>query len=59
MLKFFSTLWNSVLPENDWFVTAAQDSVRRLLEVSREDPGSPTASVSAQSHSSTRSHGSP
>lgn len=51
---------NSVLPENDWFLTAAQDSVQKLLlESARGDLSSPTASVSAHSLSSTRSHGSP
>eukprot|EP00250_Pteridium_aquilinum_P009650 c18827_g1_i1 orf=951-3221(-) len=51
---------NSVLPENDWFLMAAQDSVQKLLmESSRGDLASPTASVSAHSLSSTRSHGSP
>ncbi|MCO5558962.1 hypothetical protein L7F22_012553 [Adiantum nelumboides] len=51
---------NSVLPENDWFLTTAQSSVQKLLiEFSRGDLASPTASVSAHSMSSTRSHGSP
>lgn len=51
---------NSVLPENDWFPMTAQNSVQKLLmEFSKGDLPSPTASVSAHSMSSTRSHGSP
>lgn len=51
---------NSVLPENEWFLMTAQNSVQKLLmEFSKGDLPSPTASVSAHSMSSTRSHGSP
>lgn len=55
---------NSVLPENEWFLAAAQDSMLKLLadwakEVAIGDLSSPTASLSAQSISSARSHGSP
>uniref|UniRef100_A0A0C9QR77 TSA: Wollemia nobilis Ref_Wollemi_Transcript_13085_3076 transcribed RNA sequence n=1 Tax=Wollemia nobilis TaxID=56998 RepID=A0A0C9QR77_9CONI len=54
---------NSVLPEDDWFVDVAQESILKLSGRSRNingdrEPNSPTASVSAQSMSSVRSHGS-
>ncbi|KAH6559681.1 hypothetical protein KP509_1Z000400 [Ceratopteris richardii] len=50
---------DSALPENEWFLMAAQSSLQKLLmEFSRELP-SPTASLSARSMSSSRSHGSP
>eukprot|EP01018_Ginkgo_biloba_P010559 Gb_05065 [translate_table: standard] len=54
---------NSVLPEDDWFVDVAQEAVLKLTGKSRSgngdrEPNSPTASVSAQSMSSVRSHGS-
>ncbi|KAJ8756349.1 hypothetical protein K2173_025161 [Erythroxylum novogranatense] len=54
---------DSVLPEDDWFNDICQEAVERLsgkpkaIDGDRE-PNSPTASVSAQSISSVRSHGS-
>lgn len=53
----------SVLPEDEWFVDVAQDAMLKLSGRSRSvngdrEPNSPTASVSAQSMSSVRSHGS-
>ncbi|CAH9098335.1 unnamed protein product [Cuscuta epithymum] len=53
----------SVLPEEDWFTDICQDAVDRLSGRPRvangeRDLNSPTASVSAQSISSVRSHGS-
>ncbi|KAM7480688.1 hypothetical protein LguiA_028901 [Lonicera macranthoides] len=53
----------SVLPEDEWFTEICQDSIERLSgkpKVSNGDRelNSPTASVSAQSNSSVRSHGS-
>ena len=50
----------SVLPDDDWFNDICQDAIERLsgkLKADR-DINSPTASVSAQSMSSVRSHGS-
>lgn len=53
----------SVLPEDDWFSDICLEAIERLsgkpkaMNVDR-DPNSPTASVSAQSISSVRSHGS-
>ncbi|KAF7135683.1 hypothetical protein RHSIM_Rhsim08G0247800 [Rhododendron simsii] len=54
---------NSVLPEDDWFTDVCQDAMERLSGKSKvangdRDLSSPTASVSAQSISSNRSHGS-
>ncbi|XP_073140008.1 exocyst complex component EXO84B [Henckelia pumila] len=54
---------NSVLPEDDWFNEICQDAIERLsgkpkLVNGERDLNSPTASVSAQSVSSVRSHGS-
>ncbi|XP_073049577.1 exocyst complex component EXO84B [Primulina eburnea] len=54
---------NSVLPEDDWFNEICQDAIERLsgkpkLVNGERDLNSPTASVSAQSISSVRSHGS-
>ncbi|KAL9256238.1 Exocyst complex component EXO84B-like protein [Drosera capensis] len=54
---------NSVLPEDSWFDEICQEAVERLsgrprLAAGDRDPNSPTASVSAQSVSSIRSHGS-
>ncbi|XP_024401017.1 exocyst complex component EXO84B [Physcomitrium patens] len=49
---------HSVLQEDEWFLNAAQEAVRRLLEDWNRQAGSPTASISAQSVSSFRSHGS-
>lgn len=54
---------NSVLPEDDWFNEICQDAMDRLSGKPRvangeRDLNSPTASVSAQSISSVRSHGS-
>ncbi|EYU21227.1 hypothetical protein ABFS82_09G132400 [Erythranthe guttata] len=54
---------NSVLPEDDWFNEICQDAIERLsgkpkMTNGERDPNSPTASVSAQSISSNRSHGS-
>ncbi|KAG9456097.1 hypothetical protein H6P81_000605 [Aristolochia fimbriata] len=53
----------SILPEDDWFADIAQDAINRLTGRGRSmngdrDLNSPTASVSAQSMSSIRSHGS-
>ncbi|XP_010259752.1 PREDICTED: exocyst complex component EXO84B-like [Nelumbo nucifera] len=53
----------SVLPEDEWFIDICQEAIERLTGKSRavngdRDPNSPTASVSAQSISSIRSHGS-
>ncbi|KAG8380249.1 hypothetical protein BUALT_Bualt07G0173600 [Buddleja alternifolia] len=53
----------SVLPEDDWFNEVCQDAIERLsgkprLANGERDLNSPTASVSAQSISSIRSHGS-
>lgn len=54
---------NSVLPEDDWFIDICQEAIERLSGKPRaingdRDPNSPTASLSAQSISSVRSHGS-
>ncbi|CAN6701508.1 unnamed protein product [Malus baccata var. baccata] len=54
---------NSVLPEDDWFNEVCQDAIERLSGKPKalngdRDLNSPTASVSAQSISSVRSHGS-
>lgn len=54
---------NSVLPEDDWFVDVAHEAILKLTGRPRSfngdrEPNSPTASVSAQSMSSVRSHGS-
>ncbi|KAK5791947.1 exocyst complex component EXO84B-like [Gossypium arboreum] len=53
---------NSVLPNDDWFDEICQDSMERLSGKPKPEPerdlNSPTASVSAQSISSVRSHGS-
>ncbi|XP_059633782.1 exocyst complex component EXO84B-like [Cornus florida] len=53
----------SILPEDDWFVEICQEAIERLsgkpkIANGDRDPNSPTASVSAQSISSVRSHGS-
>ncbi|KAL3632143.1 Exocyst complex component exo84b [Castilleja foliolosa] len=53
----------SVLPEDDWFNEICQDALEKLsgkpkIANGERDLNSPTASVSAQSISSTRSHGS-
>ncbi|XP_071741993.1 exocyst complex component EXO84B-like [Rutidosis leptorrhynchoides] len=53
----------SVLPEDEWFADICQDAIERLSGKPRfvngeRDLSSPTASVSAQSISSMRSHGS-
>lgn len=53
----------SVLPEDDWFTDVCQDAMERLSGKPKvangdRDLSSPTASVSAQSISSNRSHGS-
>ncbi|XP_051147684.1 exocyst complex component EXO84B [Andrographis paniculata] len=53
----------SALPEDDWFNEICQDAIERLSGRGKSangerDPNSPTASVSAQSISSIRSHGS-
>jgi hypothetical protein len=57
--------WNvcSVLPSDDWFIDVAHDAISRISGKPRVPNGerevnSPTASVSAQSVSSVRSHGS-
>ncbi|KAF7075444.1 hypothetical protein CFC21_080220 [Triticum aestivum] len=54
---------DSVLPSDDWFIEIAQDSISRISGKARagnseREVHSPTASVSAQSVSSARSHGS-
>ncbi|KAK9281747.1 hypothetical protein L1049_004892 [Liquidambar formosana] len=54
---------NSALPEDDWFVDICQDAMERLSGKPKaingdRDLNSPTASVSAHSISSVRSHGS-
>ncbi|KAB2007152.1 hypothetical protein ES319_D10G008000v1 [Gossypium barbadense] len=53
---------NSVLPNDDWFDEICQDAIERLSGKPKPEPerdlNSPTASVSAQSISSVRSHGS-
>uniref|UniRef100_A0ACD5X5H2 Uncharacterized protein n=1 Tax=Avena sativa TaxID=4498 RepID=A0ACD5X5H2_AVESA len=54
---------DSALPSDDWFVDVAQDSISRISGKARaanseRELHSPTASVSAQSVSSVRSHGS-
>ncbi|KAL0562175.1 hypothetical protein IC582_002627 [Cucumis melo] len=54
---------DSVLPEDEWFNDVCQDAIERLSGRPKaingdRDPNSPTASVSAQSISSVRSHGS-
>ncbi|CAH9138912.1 unnamed protein product [Cuscuta epithymum] len=54
---------DSILPENEWFEDMCQDAVVRLSGSAKASNGerdlsSPTASVSAQSISSFRSHGS-
>ncbi|KAL6286870.1 hypothetical protein ACE6H2_011260 [Prunus campanulata] len=54
---------NSVLPEDDWFNDMCQDAIERFSGRPKaangdRDLNSPTASVSAQSISSVRSHGS-
>lgn len=51
------------LPEDEWFNEICQDAMERLSGKPKEingerDPHSPTASVSAQSISSVRSHSS-
>jgi len=51
------------LPEDEWFNDLCQDAMERLSGKPKEingekDPNSPTASVSAQSISSVRSHNS-
>nr|GLL23303.1 exocyst complex component EXO84B-like [Ipomoea trifida] len=53
----------SILPEDDWFTDICQDAMERLSGKPKaangeRDLNSPTASVSAQSISSVRSHGS-
>ncbi|KAJ9693480.1 hypothetical protein PVL29_012312 [Vitis rotundifolia] len=53
----------SVLPEDEWFIDICQEAMERLSGKPKaingdRDPNSPTASVSAQSISSVRSHGS-
>lgn len=54
---------NSVLPEDEWFNEICQDAIEQLsgkpkLVNGERDLNSPTASISAQSISSVRSHGS-
>ncbi|KAF6149071.1 hypothetical protein GIB67_018649 [Kingdonia uniflora] len=57
---------NSVLPEDEWFIDISQDAIDKLTgkpraingERDRDGLNSPTASVSAHSISSVRSHGS-
>ncbi|KAF3430956.1 hypothetical protein FNV43_RR25686 [Rhamnella rubrinervis] len=54
---------NGVLPEDEWFNDVCQDAIERLSGKPKaingdRDLNSPTASVSAQSISSVRSHGS-
>ncbi|KAF5176301.1 Exocyst complex component exo84b like [Thalictrum thalictroides] len=54
---------DSVLPEDEWFIDISQEAIERLTGRTRavngeRDLNSPTASISAQSTSSVRSHGS-
>ncbi|XP_048532274.1 exocyst complex component EXO84B-like [Triticum urartu] len=54
---------DSALPSDDWFIEIAQDNISRISGKARagnseREVHSPTASVSAQSVSSARSHGS-
>ncbi|XP_047092845.1 exocyst complex component EXO84B-like [Lolium rigidum] len=54
---------DSALPSDDWFIEVAQDTISRIsgkaqTATSEREVHSPTASVSAQSVSSVRSHGS-
>lgn len=65
MVAFSSTGMdpNSLLPEDEWFLDICQDAMERLSGKPKggqgeRDLNSPTASVSAQSVSSARSHGS-
>uniref|UniRef100_J3LTV9 Exocyst component Exo84 C-terminal domain-containing protein n=2 Tax=Oryza brachyantha TaxID=4533 RepID=J3LTV9_ORYBR len=65
MAAFSATGMNpdSVLPSDDWFIDVANDTISRISGKARTANGdrevnSPTASVSAQSISSVRSHGS-
>ncbi|XP_020091692.1 exocyst complex component EXO84B-like [Ananas comosus] len=65
MAAFSATGMNpdSVLPSDDWFIDVAQDTISKISGRARVANGdrelsSPTASVSAQSMSSFRSHGS-
>ncbi|CAI9114553.1 OLC1v1015302C4 [Oldenlandia corymbosa var. corymbosa] len=65
MIAFSSTGMdpNSVLPEDEWFIEISQEAIERLSGKPKaangeRDLNSPTASVSAQSISSVRSHGS-
>ncbi|KAF0912682.1 hypothetical protein E2562_018937 [Oryza meyeriana var. granulata] len=65
MAAFSATGMNpdSVLPSDDWFIDVANDAISRISGKARTANGdrevnSPTASVSAQSISSVRSHGS-
>lgn len=63
MVGFFFFLVGSVLPEDEWFGEISQEAIDRLSGKPRiangeRDLSSPTASVSAQSISSIRSHGS-
>lgn len=65
MIAFSSTGMdpNSVLPEDDWFIDICQEAMERLsgkpkVANGERELNSPTASVSAQSISSVRSHGS-
>uniref|UniRef100_A0A0E0P2R8 Exocyst component Exo84 C-terminal domain-containing protein n=1 Tax=Oryza rufipogon TaxID=4529 RepID=A0A0E0P2R8_ORYRU len=65
MAAFSATGMNpdSVLPSDDWFIDVANDTISRISGNPRTANGdrevnSPTASVSAQSISSVRSHGS-
>ncbi|KAH9626233.1 hypothetical protein KSS87_000112 [Heliosperma pusillum] len=60
---FYAALPYSVLPEDNWFNDICQDAIETLSGRPRAIDGerelnSPTASLSAQSVSSTRSHGS-
>ncbi|KAJ0966264.1 hypothetical protein J5N97_027402 [Dioscorea zingiberensis] len=52
---------DSALPNDDWFIDIAQETISKISGRSRatdREPNSPTASISAQSMSSVRSHGS-
>ncbi|KAF9613245.1 hypothetical protein IFM89_006604 [Coptis chinensis] len=54
---------DSVLPEDEWFIDICQEAIEKLTGKTKavngeRDLNSPTASVSAQSTSSVRSHGS-
>lgn len=63
ILSLIENVGGSELPEDDYFIELCQDAIEKLSGKSKvangeRDLNSPTASVSAQSVSSIRSHGS-